>query len=364
MQLDSHGLRPLQEYFSPKALPHREQQLQFLQKQFEQYRSGNHTSNVFLRGQTGTGKSATITQAIRSLSQKDYVLVRGTEARTPTQVLRGITDSTYRTDFRLLTHALDIFRFQPKIIVIDEIDKIARRAELFTHLNTIYRETGIPIIIISNVLALLRNTPDDARLTLLFHNLDFQPYNATELRDILLQRLEALPKEIQRQVPEYALSYICAKGAREGDGNARVAREALLKCLLNNSFSQEFIDSLFNEIASQDWVEFYNGFTQTEKNFLNALIDLNLKKQGQDIKAKELHNALPGLSPQRISQLITHFENQMVVETKMMNAGSKGRYRTIRFSSREMAERLGDLVESRITSNNNSEKREVQLGLK
>ena len=201
---------------------------------------------------------------------------------------------------------------------------------------------------ISNVIGLLRAIPEDVRTTLVFENVNFEPYNAQELRDIIGQRVALLSPALRKMVPDHVLEYMCAKGAREADGNARLTREALLKCFLDRDFSYSRVDRVFDEVANQDWVEYYNSFTVSEKRFLTVLLDLHEKKRGQTLKAKELHSALPELSPQRVSNLITKFENEMVIETRMINAGRGGRYRTIKFSSDEMAERLGRLVLDRV----------------
>lgn len=360
VQTDPGMLRPLRQFYTPKGLPHRREQLQFLAELFENYRSGKHVANVFIRGVTGTGKSTTVEMALATIPKRDYVLVRGTQAGTPTKVLQAITDSTYRTEYRLLAQAQDMFRFNPKIVIVDEIDKIARRKELFTHLNTVYKTTGVPIIIISNVLALLQSIPDDARGTLFFRNLNFEPYNANQLYDILMERVSALAPQLSAKVSDHTAQYICAKGAREGDGNARIVLEAVCECLTRGDFSTNIVDALFNEIANQDWVQFYNNFTPTQKRFLNILLEVNAKHEGQPFKAKALKKLLPELTSQRVSQLITEFEEQEIIETKMVNAGVGGRYRRIWFSSEEMVKRLSSMLEGQKNFSTGSEGEETQ----
>ena len=80
----------------------------------------------------------------------------------------------------------DIIHFlkkTPKVLIIDEVNNLKDDREvfqLFGHLNTIYRETRVPIIVITNNRNIRNMMPDDARKTLLFEIIEFPAYKADE----------------------------------------------------------------------------------------------------------------------------------------------------------------------------------------
>ena len=143
-----------------------------------------------------------------------------------------------------------------------------------------------------------------------------------------------------------AIRYICAKAAREGDGSARTTLGVLLDCTIARNFEREYIDQLFRGLEEEDWKQFHDRLTHSEKKFLNALLDLYSVNELRPVRVSDIQKALPNLLPTRVSQLVTLFEEQYeIVTTKYINRGrARGRYRVIDFSSPKVFEKLSAIV--------------------
>jgi len=181
--------------------------------------------------------------------------------------------------------------------------------------------------------------PDDARLTLLFDKIQFPSYNALEIKDILNHRL-SLVKNCP-EIPEEAVAKICAYASKQG--SARVALRITLKCLLSNDYSQEYIDKIAQNLEREDWKIFVKGLMASESRFLDALLYISDKKPL--IRHSDLTLYLKDLSPSRISQLVTTFEDYGLLLTEYKNMGrGQGRFRVIRFVSAELKQHIEDVL--------------------
>ncbi|GAI40193.1 unnamed protein product, partial [marine sediment metagenome] len=145
---------------------------------------------------------------------------------------------------------------------IDEIDKIKNINQLANDLNTIYRKTMIPIIIISLRRNIVEQMTSDVRKTLFFERIKLPSYNALELKDILKSRIKMIEKKLPG-FDEGTINYISAIAARQG--SARVLMNITLKCLQKNNFTKKFIEQIYMEMMKEDWVDFVNDINETEK---------------------------------------------------------------------------------------------------
>lgn len=342
-------MRPLavfSEAFQPEQLPHREKEAQLIQEQIRRFfDEGICPDNLLIRGRTGTGKTGTLRHVLSKLPSDYYVFIQGQVVRTPVGVLQAIVDKKHQTENQLITEILEQLRFHPKAIVIDEAEKIQKLNELFVHLNTIHRETEVPVILATNFLAIRDKMPDDAAETLLFRALPFWEYNAEQLYDILSARVGLLPKEMQRKISDGVLRYICARAAKEGEGNARRAREIVRKCFVEDRFDFPFIDSLVERVSVVDWDVIYGNFSKAEREFLHELIELTLDREGRELTFQDILKVTK-LSRPRISNLLTFFDDQRVIQTRAINRGyPHGRTRRVRFVSNDVFRRLASLDE-------------------
>lgn len=331
-------IKELTEYYAPEKILFRDSQIKEVQAVFRNFKEQGMASNLLIQGVTGSGKTTVIKKIIDE--EDNNVFGSGSTTKTSFKTLRAMFDLNCNTNERLLTEIIIKLQKEPKIIIIDEVNKIQDRQNLFNDLNTIYRETGCPIIIITNRRTIREEMPDDARLTLMFDKVEFPAYNALELQGILQSRLDLIKDKIPA-IDEGALSLICAIGGRES--SARVVLLITLKCLLANNFSQDYIHKVRKNMEREDWKDFVLQLKQTEKDFLKHL--LYIKAQGKVARPSDISRKMVNFTPARISQLITAFEDYGIIESNYRNKGrAGGRTRVIDFSSEEIFRTLDELI--------------------
>ncbi len=331
-------IKELTEFYTPKKILHRDTQIKTIEKVFDTFKEFGMASNLLIQGYSGSGKTTVVDMIVSK--KNNHVFVSGASTATTCKTLKAIFDLNFNTEERLLNEGIKQLKKNPKIIIIDEVNKIRDVRFLFDDLNTIYRATACPIILISNKRTLIQQMPEDAKLTLFFDKIEFEPYNAIELKEIVRDRLDAIENKNIPQVPEGALSHICAFGRLKG--SARVALDITLKCILSNDFSQKYVVSLVDKIEAEDWEDWGRKLIQTERLFLQHL--LLLLSQKKKVMSSDMLAKMNNLSPSRISQLIGTFEDYGVIKLERQNMGrAGGRTTLISFASNEIQEQLEKL---------------------
>mgnify|MGYP001559713236 CR=1 FL=1 len=122
------------------------------------------------------------------------------------------------------------------------------------------------------------------------------------------------------------------------------------KCLLENSYEEEFIIKLEKDIEREDWESWLYTLGKSEKEFLNTIIEIHIKEVEQkgsngEIKISDLQQKLIKYSPARLSQLISSFEEFGIIQTRYINKGrGGGRYRLISFSDPQFFTKLESII--------------------
>lgn len=331
-------IKELTEYYEPKNIIHREKQIDKIRGVFQTFKTNGMALNILIQGVTGSGKTTVIQRIVQE--ENNNLFASGSATKTAFKTLKALFDLKCNTIDRLLTDAINKLKRDPKILIIDELNQIRDTSNLFDYLNTIYRATNCPIIIISNKRTIIDEMPEDARLTLFFDKVDFPAYNAPELFDILKDRLEAIETPLPT-IPEGHLRKICAWGGREG--SARVVLLITFKCILANDFSEEYIDGVRSSLEKADWEDFVKSLIPTEREFLRGLIDLGSEKRM--LKSADLLKMMKKYTPARISQLINSFEDYGIIKSEHKNLGrGGGRMRLVTFVSDEIYAKLEGLV--------------------
>lgn len=328
----------LTENYQPTEILHRDKQINSIIGVFKNFKETGMSSNLLVLGTSGSGKTTTV----RKIIQRENQSVFGSASITNTtfKTFRAMFDLNCKTTERLISEIINKLKKEPKILIIDEINKIIDPLNFFNLLNTIYRETSCPVIIITNKRTIHEDIPEDARLTLFFERVDFPSYNALELYDILKGRLKLIREKIPK-IPNGSLKKICALGGK--DSSARVVLSLTLRCILANNFSEDYIDKIKNDLKKEDWREFCLGLKPTEKEFLKILLDLQTIKK--EIIPTDISKTMKDFTPARISQLISSFENYGIIESKYKNLGrAGGRKRIINFASQEIFESLSEIM--------------------
>ena len=339
-------LRELTESYQPEKVLHREEQLKKINEVFKTFNKFQMGSNLLLQGYSGSGKTTTITKALKD-KNGNYVFVSGAQNKTSYKLLKSIFDLNFNTLERTLSEGIKKFKNYPKIIVIDEVNKLKNGVELkdfFDNLNTIYRETSCPIIIITNQRGIIGLIPQDARLTLLFEKIDFKSYNPLQLNDIVEERVKEIQKKHQIEIPEGRIKYICAIACKEMDGSARAVLRIVQRSILKNDFSKESIHEALTGILEEEWREFIIGLSQNQQKFLSLLVLLAGKNK--KISFPDILNQLDKYTPSRISQLLDIFQDYGIIKSENINHGrAGGNKRFVSFTSELIFNKISDLTE-------------------
>jgi cell division control protein 6 len=232
--------------YVPEHLPHREEQIRFLGEIVAPVLRGVRCSNVFIYGKTGTGKTAVVKHVLNKLSKKAlefdspvkfcYVNCRwvGTEYRVLSALCHSLKVEVPFTGLAL-GEVFDRFRRGLDkqrlvfIAVLDEIDALVKtRGDTLlyelTRVNETLNLSKTSIIGISNDLRFKDFLDPRVLSSLSEEEIVFRPYNAAELRDILLDR--AKHAFFEGVLSDSAIS-LCAALAAAEHGDARRALDRL-----------------------------------------------------------------------------------------------------------------------------------------
>ena len=342
-------LTQLMENFEVENILFREYHLDKIEHVFNNYKEFGVSTNLMICGVTGSGKTLCLKKIIQKHPSEHIYISAGLKKRS-NQILSLISKVNIRNSEVLIEKTIEELKKEKKVIVIDELNKVQDAKIFFDDLNTIYRETGVPIILITNNPLLMNSMAEDARLTLLFSRIDFRAYNSLELIEICKQRVSLLPKEMVKGIEESTIPKICAYAGKSG--SARRALGLLRKCILAGKFSQEEVDALVKNEEYISLQTFVGSMNEVERSFLSELIEIYVKKindlenpESTDevyITPKEIQESLPTINISKISQLITLFENEygFLITSYIQKGRMGGRYRKIDFVNRETFQQL------------------------
>ena len=196
--------------YLPDKLPHREEQIRLLGQAVAPVLKDSRCSNIFIYGKTGSGKTAVTKYVVSHLESKAkeygssvkfcYVNCRmtGSEYRVFAALSQSLglsipfTGLSVGEVFDRFRAGLDTTR-TIFIIILDEIDALIKDRgdgilyEL-TRINESLHKSKVALIGISNDLRLKEFLDPRVFSSLSEEELVFRPYDASELRNILLER--------------------------------------------------------------------------------------------------------------------------------------------------------------------------------
>ena len=228
-------------HFVPAKLPFREKQIEEITQGLGAVLNNSKPNNFFVYGKTGTGKTSTVKHVLEQLDEfvkkrnlsvsSCYVNCRSHPSKYKV-LLKSLRNFYPEKDFlgysaSFVYEKLLEFSTEKKahlILVLDEIDKVKDVDDLVYSLSRGNDElTGngsVTLIGISNNLMFKDKLDPRTKSSLCEREMVFNPYNATELKEIVKERCAAAFKPTT--VTEPAISLAAALAAQES-GDARTA---------------------------------------------------------------------------------------------------------------------------------------------
>lgn len=224
----------------PEKLPFREKQIEEITQGLSAIMNNSKPNNLFLYGKPGTGKTSTVKYVIeqlgefvkknnlsasssyincRSHSSKYKVLLKSIRGFYPEKDFLGYSASFVYE--KMLEYANE--KKAHLILVLDEIDKVKDVDDLVYSLSRANDEVehgSITMIGISNNLMFKEKLDPRTKSSLCEREMVFNPYNASELKEIIKERCLVAFRE--NAVEESAILFAAAIAAQES-GDARTA---------------------------------------------------------------------------------------------------------------------------------------------
>jgi cell division control protein 6 len=357
---DREAMRP---DYIPSYLPHREDQVQQIGSIIAPVLRGFRGSNIFIYGQTGTGKTAVVKYILDHLLQKSeeigvklvtcYVNCR--LAGTDYRILMGLCASLgVNVPFTGLATTEVLNRFKVEldakktmmIAVLDEIDSLVKihGDELLYDLiriNENIKKSKTSIIGISNDLRFKELLDPRVLSSLSEEEVVFRPYSAPELTDILLERAKI--SFMNNVLSDGALNLVAALAAAE-HGDARRALDLLRVAgetaeregspLIKENHVREAQKKVEHDRISI----FLKALPLHSKiiicvTYLIRKMDIDNKVTGDVYEIyQELckHIGVEELTQRRVSALINELDINGIINCKIVSLGRYGRTKKIR----------------------------------
>jgi len=348
--------------YIPQRLPHREDQIRHLGMLVAPLLKSQRCSNVFVYGKPGTGKTAVMKYVLNRLVQKAgefgapvkaaYINCRlaGTEYRVFASLCSAVDIAAPFTGlatgevFDRFKKGLEVKRIS-FIVVLDELDELikARGNVLLyelTRVNEALHDSKVSIVGISNDLRFKELLEPRVLSTLSEEEVVFNPYNASELQDILWERAElALCNDV---LLKGAVS-LCAALAAAEHGDARRALDLLrvagevaerenAEAITENHVRgaekriehDRVIDALTNLTLHSKFV-LYSVYLLGKVNIYSAITG-DIYEVYTEL-CKEV--GMPPLTQRRVSGLISELDSIGLLNSRVISRGRYGRTKKI-----------------------------------
>ena len=346
--------------YLPNKLPHRENQIRLLGGAVAPVLKDARCSNIFIYGKTGTGKTAVTKYVLSHLEAKAkeygasvkfcYVNCRmkGTEYRIFANLSQTIglivpfTGLSVGEVFDRFRVGLDATKTL-FIVVLDEIDALIKSRgdgllyEL-TRINETLTQSRVSIIGISNDLRLKEFLDPRVFSSLSEEEMIFSPYDASELRNILLERSRLSFN--QGSLSEAALN-VCSAMAAAEHGDARRALDLLRVAgeVAERQGAQMVTEGHVKEaersIEHNRVVEALKNLTLHSKLVLLSVYHINKSSvttgEIYDVYNKICRELGVGLLTQRrLGTLVNELDVMGLLNAKVVSMGRYGRTKKIR----------------------------------
>jgi len=346
--------------YLPEKLPHREEQIQRLGEAVAPVLRDARCSNIFIYGKTGTGKTAVTKYVLGHLETKAkeygasvkfcYVNCRmiGSEYRIFANLSQNLgmtipfTGLSVGEVFDRFRNGLDASR-TIFIVVLDEVDALIKDRgdgllyEL-TRINETLHKSKVAMIGISNDLRLKEFLDPRVFSSLSEEEMVFRPYDASELRNILLERSKL--SFLDGALSDAALS-ICSALAAAEHGDARRALDLLrvagevAERQGATVITEEHVREAEKHIEHDRVLDALQNLTLHSKLVLLSVYHLN-KSSATTGEIYDVYNELCGelgsglLTQRRLGTLVNELDAMGLLNAKVVSMGRYGRTKKIR----------------------------------
>jgi cell division control protein 6 len=375
----------LQTNYTPSEIPHREEQIKQIASILAPVLRGEKTSNLFLYGKTGTGKTLSVQFVQEELNKRvkkdaDFKLkieylncklkkVSDTEYRILAELIKkmgGEIPSTGLPTQLVYNKFIETIDSEKQVIVLilDEIDQTVRKISSdflynLIRLNSELSKSKICIVGISNNLTFLDEIDPRVRSSLSEEEIIFHPYDALQLQDILNKRAELAFKE--GVIQEGVVSKCAAFAARE-HGDARRALDLLRIAgeLAERDNSKRIlikhIDEANNKIEKDKILDIIQSEPKQFQLVLKAIIYLSENQKNEPIFTGDVYNVyqdfclknkLEVLTQRRVGDIIQEFDMHGIINIKVISKGRGGRMREIKLTiPKEITKKASEIIEN------------------
>ena len=368
--------------YQPDTILHRDEQIHLLANVLAPALRSERTSNVFIYGKSGTGKTVSVRYTLEKMNEvateKSIMLkiiyvncklkkTADTEYRLIAQLARELghdipptglpTEEVYKIFFKAIDHEQKNF-----ILVLDEIDQLVKKTgdEVLYNLTRINEElqhSQITLIGISNDLQFIDNIDQRVKSSLSEEELLFHPYNALQLQDILNQRSKKAFREgaLDQGVIEKCAAYAAREhgDARRAIDLLRVAAEIAERKGLP-AVAIAHIDEAEEKIERDRILDIVQSQPKQQQATLLSILLLHQKRKNAMLtgeiyevyKSTCLQSNLRPLTQRRISDIIGELDMMGIITAKVKSLGRYGRTREISLATLpESNEKIKKIIE-------------------
>jgi cell division control protein 6 len=374
----------LQSNYTPSEIPHREEEIKQIASILAPVLRGEKTSNLFLYGKTGTGKTLSVQFVQDELNKRvkrdsnfklkiEYLncklkKVSDTEYRILAELIKKMGGEVPQTGlptqavYNKFIETIDSEK-QVIVLILDEIDQTVRKISSdflynLIRLNSELSKSKLCIVGISNNLTFLDEIDPRVRSSLSEEEIIFHPYDALQLQDILNKRAKMAFKE--GVIQEGVVSKCAAFAARE-HGDARRALDLLRIAgeLAERDNSGKIlikhIDEANNKIEKDKILDIIQSEPKQFQLVLKAIIYLSETQKNEPIFTGDVYNIyqdlclrhrLEVLTQRRVGDIIQEFDMHGIINIKVISKGRGGRMREIKLTiPKEITRKANEIIE-------------------
>ena len=368
----------LDTWYIPKELPHRDSQIKNIAEKTACALLGDTPPSFLCYGMTGTGKTATIRYVSQKLAQQNseikpwWIYINCNIVSTPYRILAHIYNTISRQEkipptglpkdiiFKKLLGLLDL-KVGNSIcfLVLDEIDILVDKKggnEILydlTRLNENLDNCKTCLIGVSNKLKFRENLDPRILSSLGEEHIVFPSYDASELRDILIERAKIAFHE---GVLKEEVIPLCAALAAKEHGDARKALQllrkagALVERAQNKIVTAKHVEKAQEDLENDHIMEYIKGIPLQAQLVLASIYLISRFSPEHIIISGDIydvHSEIRGLIPgirqltkRRISDYINELSLSGIISANVKSMGHYGRTKIIKFDiSMELIEK-------------------------